>query len=62
MRLYMLPNNTLVKLSEGDGRIFKFVSVDTSFGYLKGENGATLKLPATRDVIVVGKYQETQHA
>jgi hypothetical protein len=54
----MVPKNSLVKLSEGDGRIFKFSHVDASFGYIKAENNTTLKLPVTRDVIVVGKYSE----
>lgn len=62
MKLYMVPSNSLVKLSEGDGRIFRFMSVDTSFATLRTENNTTMKLPATRDVIVVGKYQENQHA
>ena len=58
MKLYMVPNNSLVKLSEGDGRIFKFLSVDSSFATLRTDNNTLMKLPATRDVIVVGKYSE----
>ena len=58
MKLYMVPNKSLVKLSEGDGRIFKFTHNDDSFGYLKNENNAVVKLPVVTDVIVVGKYSE----
>ena len=59
MKLYMVPNNSLVKLSEGDGRVFKFLYTDPSFAHLRTENNTLIKLPATRDVIVVGKFSES---
>lgn len=58
MKLYNVPDKSLVKLSEGDGRLFKFMHVDASFGYVKNEYGAVVKLPVTFDVIVVGKYDD----
>jgi len=58
MKLYNVPENSLIKLSEGDGRVFKFLSVDQSFAYLRAENGTKLKLPSTYEVIPVGKYYD----
>ena len=60
-KFYELPKRSLIKLSEEDGRVFRFYDIDNGEALCK-YNGSYLKFKATDEVLSVGRFNEAKDA